>query len=357
MDIQSLKFSLDNSDNFKHLLTKVDEKTNTATQQKRIELLSNSLKITKDITPKLFNIIDGIEKKLKIKHTNIEYYVYNDVEINASCFSVDDEIKLIVLLSSGLVNIMQIQELAFVIGHELGHYLFEHLQYHNLQDSHILSKYSQSTEISADRVGLICADNINIAIRAIIKTISGLKDELISHNLHTFLHQHNEINSSNILATTHPFLPTRAKALMLFSMSEPYYDWLNKEEKAPINRSKLDFSIEKYLTETSLKFVSKQNQEILSKLKIWLMLKIFFDSGYFGEDEIKILHNEFDGKKVVGIVNYANSHTKQQVNNKYYLALENYQNIDKQSKEKFITHMLNIFKSLKYNYIEILDKL
>lgn len=355
MNIDKLRFSGDDSDNFKHLLSSINASHTEYKKQRRVELLSTSLKITKDITPELFIIVSDIESKLKLNHIQIEYYVYNNSEINASCFSFDDNIELVVMLSSGLVNIMKENELAFVIGHEIGHYLFNHLDFIDIEENYNLLKYHQYTEISADRIGLICSEHIENSIRAIIKTISGLNDNLISKNLHTFLHQHNALDGQNISNSTHPTLPTRAKALTLFSMSEPYYKWINETKKAPIQADKLDISIEKYLMDTSLKLIKEESEQYFSKLKMWTIVKIFLDSNSFSSDEYNILKQEIGNEKAKKIIKYTNSHGREKINEKVNELLIEYRQFSTNDKNIFIDNITAIFSH--YNKYKIQNTL
>ena len=351
MNINQLKFSGDDFAQYKHILKRCGN-TNKVV---RIELLSSSLKITKELTPKLFAIVSKIENKLKID-TKIEYYACNDNSINASCFIIDD--SLIVILTSGLVNIMDDDELSFVIGHEIGHYLFGHLQYSNDDNHQELVEYNQAKEISADRVGFICSKDINTSIKAIIKTISGLNGNFISSNFRTFLHQHNKISDKevNLLNLSHPLLPTRAKSLMLFSMSELYYNWIEDHRKAPISSANLDIYIQNYLDKTSLLLVKENNLQIIVIFKMWLLAKIFMELDDIGDKEVAILNNAIGREKTIRLMKYIASNNIEKINKKYQNSFVEFVKLSKKYKNEFIKDINNIFlKNTKdYNYKVIL---
>ena len=357
MYIEQLKFKSDNYHEYKNLLAKSD----FADIGHRFQLLSSSLKISEEITPSIFRVVSLIETKLQISNLKIEYYIENNPDINASCFSLNNDVNLIVVLTSGLINIMDSSELSFVIGHEIGHYLFGHLKYKKSTENLNLIKYYQATEISADRVGLICSDNIQSAIKAIVKTISGLDDRFISDKLYTFIYQHNALDTqqSYISNSTHPTLPTRAKALILFSMSELYYNWIGKQKQAPITVGKLEKTVEGYLYNTSLKQLQNENSQILSKLKMWLMVKIFIDSNHFENFEFNILEKEIGTEKKEKIRNYLKSHSTKGINSKIEKLLIEYQFLAQNEKQLFREELESIFKIFgeKYQYQKVLGLL
>ena len=54
-----------------------------------------------------------------------ELYVYSSPQFNAACFKPEDG-KLFVMSSSSLLEAFEGNELKFVIGHEFGHYVYNH---------------------------------------------------------------------------------------------------------------------------------------------------------------------------------------------------------------------------------------
>ncbi len=345
MNIDKLRFRNDDHNQYKSIL----KKSNGVSNKKKFELLSSSLKITKELTPELFKSVQKIECKLKI-NTHIEYYVRNDIEINASCFTIDNNDSLIVILTSGLVNIMSMDELSFIIGHEIGHYLLGHLDYICDTDDKRLIEYSQAREISADRIGFICSKDINTSIKAMIKTISGLNDSFISDNFHIFLHQHNKVSDKNVdlLSLSHPLLPTRAKSLMLFSMSKLFYEWKNNKKEAPIGTKELENSIQSYLYKTSLKSLIKDYSKIVSNFKMWALAKIFTDSGIFGEDEITILYKEIGKERAVKLRKYILDSDANQINAKYNESLIEFIQLPAKYKSEAIESMDNLTSNNSY---------
>jgi len=319
-DINRLKCTDDNITEYEGLFTKYTNNSNTH----RMHLLSTSLKVSKEITPQIYNIIQTILLQLDIRDINLECYVYNDTEMNASCFSVEDNINIIIMVSSGLVNNMKENELAFVIGHEIGHYLFGHLNYREIEREENkladmkVSRVYQSHEISADRIGLICSGSIDSALRAIIKTVSGLNDEFITHNLHSYLHQIQSLKYDDLAHTkhTHPIFPIRAKALTLFSMSELYYWWLNDTREAPLSTNALTTKIRKDLESTTLQNLKSESEHIVEKFQLWFYVKSFIEDNKLDKEELSFLEHRFGTDMAVKALRFAKENPDS-VNKKY----------------------------------------
>ncbi len=296
-DIKRLKFLDDNIEEYRDILIESDHR-NTFSY---MNLLSTSLKVTAEITPTIATTIDTVIKHLNLDDIDLECYVYSDAEMNAKCFTHENDMKVIIMLSSGLVNRMTDGELAFVIGHEVGHFLFEHLNYlrPNSNDNELLdmklNRLTQAQEISADRLGLICSGSIENSIRAIVKTVSGLDDSFITLNLHSYLHQIQSLKFDTLAdnSYTHPIFPIRAKALMLFSMSDLYYWWIDESNEAPVSEDRLTYKIRKDLESTTLKNYKDESDNIVEKFKLWFFIKSFIDDEHLDKDEIEHLNEIF----------------------------------------------------------------
>jgi len=354
--IEDIRFSYDNRKPYNSLLYKVQNNP-----EEKIRLLSTSLRVEKTILPSLYTVLKEIEKKLDLEGVKIEYYISANNEINARCFSLNSGSKLIVILNSGLVNKFSLNELSFVVGHEIGHYLLGHLEYAPKKNEKILTKYNHGMEISADRIGLICTDNIESAIKAMVKLISGLDDRFLSNNLNQFIKQHNKLASieADIYSDTHPSLPTRTKALKLFSMSEGYYKWKKINEKAPFNRNQTNKIVEKYLDDTSLKFLKGYNNNILEKMKIWTLTAIFMEDNKLSVDEKYILKKEVGAVATSKIIKFVENRDKRAIYKKLEEVKSNYKSLSIEEKKGFVEMINDIFKLYgeKYKNNEILKSI
>lgn len=149
-----------------------------------------------------------------------------------------------IVLTSGLYDLMTHDELRFVVGHELGHALSGHAVYRTMM-MHLmrlarsfgfmpiggwalraivaaLLEWQRKSELSGDRAGLLCSQDLDTAIRVEMKLAGGSRlDKLDSE---AFLAQAREYERSgdmldgvlkllNLELQTHPFSVLRAAAL------------------------------------------------------------------------------------------------------------------------------------------------
>jgi len=115
------------------------------------------------------------------------------------------------------------EELDFVIGHEFGHFLFEHHAYPTPQEAGNELRYLElrrASEISADRIGLVACEDIEVALRAILKVASGLDESNLEIDVAAYLRQVRDlqigIGDESLLYSSHPPFPLRARALLRF---------------------------------------------------------------------------------------------------------------------------------------------
>jgi len=205
----------------------------------RRHLLSKSVRLSKKMAPKIHKMAEHCIEKLGVK-IPLELFVYSSPQFNAACFKPEDN-KLYIMFSSSLLQGFNEKELMFVMGHELGHHVYEH---HNipvgllLKGEHKVSSklaldlfaWSRYAEISADRAGAHCAQDPVAVASSLFKLASGLTNSsLIEFDLNEFVKQVDEMmvddqtspleGSSEDWFSTHPFSPLRVKALQLFEQS------------------------------------------------------------------------------------------------------------------------------------------
>jgi uncharacterized tellurite resistance protein B-like protein len=217
----------------------------------RRRLLSSSVRLSRSMSPAVHKMADHCIEKLGVD-IPLELYVYASPQFNAACFK-PEEGRLFVMFSSSLLEAFDDKELMFVIGHEFGHHVYRH---HEMPVGHILNgqqrpsanlalqifAWTRYAEISADRAGAYCANDLEAVARALFKLASGLtSNKIVSFNLTDFLHQLDEMQAADAIPgqgapmedwfSTHPFSPLRVKALQLFHQSGLMQDGgMGKEE-------------------------------------------------------------------------------------------------------------------------------
>ncbi len=207
----------------------------------RRQLLGTAMRLTAAIAPDVNALVSYCAGRLGV-HGEVETYVYPGPQFNAAAVRPGGS-RLLLLMSSSLLESFDPPELAFVLGHELGHWLFHH---HRIPVAALLGgegtvgaglalrlfAWQRWAEISADRAGVWCAEGIDPAARALFKLASGLRGDRVRVRIDEFLSQHRDLQEEAERASrgdepmradwfaTHPFSPLRLRAADLFARSE-----------------------------------------------------------------------------------------------------------------------------------------
>lgn len=170
-----------------------------------------------------------------------EVFVSNDPFTNARTIGIEHPF---IVLSSGLVDLLDEEELRFVIGHELGHVLSGHSVYRSMLD-HLLAlsrrvfflpvgylglralitaleEWYRKSELSCDRAGVLAGQDPAAALRAQMKLAGG--GRLAEMDITAFLDQAREYDAQGDLrdgvlkllslqGQLHPFAVIRAAEL------------------------------------------------------------------------------------------------------------------------------------------------
>lgn len=243
-----LREKLEKDDGVKRAHKKIDEETSGYGFYGRRRLLTGSLRLTRAMSPDVAAAIDQCREILGF-HEPFEVYVKPDAMYGA--FIMRQPIGPLALgLTSKLIEGFTAPELRFVIGHEMGHALFDHLKLPmpltaTIEDmaGTLVSRaiaielflWCRSAEISADRAGLLCARDINAAASAFLKLSSGLSTTHVTADLTTYMSQVDALASSPVARqkprddddtlecfSTHPYSPLRMRALVAYAKSDAY---------------------------------------------------------------------------------------------------------------------------------------
>ena len=205
----------------------------------RRHLLSTSVRLSRSMSGALHEMADRCQERLGIE-SSLELYVYSAPQFNAACFKPEDG-RVYIMFSSSLLEAFSEQELLFVMGHELGHHVYRH---HDIPIGYMLRgktrppaalaldlfAWSRYAEVSADRAGAYCAEDLPSVARALFKLASGLRDDtIVQFDLDEFLRQVDDMLALGEQPgqgapmqdwfLTHPFSPLRVKALTVFDRS------------------------------------------------------------------------------------------------------------------------------------------
>jgi hypothetical protein len=133
----------------------------------------------------------------------------------------------VIRFSSALIDILDRHEFAFVAGHELGHFLLGHSGPPEHGDAKSVEYFmrQRSHEISVDRIGLYACRSLDVAIKALMKTISGLSGVHLRFDAGAFISQlrHSDVaDHVDNRAATHPSVLVRCRALLWFSLTDAF---------------------------------------------------------------------------------------------------------------------------------------
>jgi hypothetical protein len=216
------------------------------------ELLYAAVVINADTFPRMWALIGKTFENIGASHKGHLFFVQASHEVQATCVRSGDSAAF--LFSSALVERFDDDEILFVIGHEYGHHHFKHGHIPVTQDAKAVLRSNvlrRAAEITADRVGLLAAKNLNAAIAALIKTATGLDGRNVRFQANSFLRQYNALikhgPSPREAMSSHPFFLMRLRALLLFSRSREYaqtqgasgYNLMGREEIDAILRHDL----------------------------------------------------------------------------------------------------------------------
>ncbi|MFC0848380.1 M48 family metallopeptidase [Streptomyces noboritoensis] len=177
-------------------------------------------------------------------------YVTQDPRPNAMCIGLDEPI---IVVTTGLVELLDEEEMRAVVGHEVGHALSGHSVYRTillfltnlaLKIAWIplgnvavmaivtaLREWFRKSELSADRAGLLVGQDLQASMRGLMKIAGG--NHLHEMNVDAFLEQAEEYEAGgdlrdsvlkilNVLPRSHPFTTVRAAELKKWAATRDY---------------------------------------------------------------------------------------------------------------------------------------
>ncbi len=223
-------------------------KSHTTGPDTKRELLKRALRLTPVMAPKAFRSVERCRETIGFK-PDIHVYVAQDPHMNAFCYPPQHG-AVHILLTSSLLEKLSEDELTFVMGHELGHYLYKHhelspqMVLHHLgtslspADCIRLFAWQRNAELSADRVGLIACGSYEAACLANFKISSGVTSDALLFSLDGYVKQYEDMEKDiasgsatlEDLYSSHPINPIRVIALDVFQKSETFRSILNDPE-------------------------------------------------------------------------------------------------------------------------------
>jgi Zn-dependent protease with chaperone function len=183
-----------------------------------------------------------------------ELYVTQNPLVNAMALGAD---KPFIVITTGMVNLYDSEELRFTIGHELGHVLSGHAVYRTMMFHLInlaqrvawlplpylglraiimgLEEWYRKSELSCDRAGLLAGQDVDAARRALMKMAGGANmSELNPDAFREQAHEYDAVPDVRegllkllqLQGTTHPFAVVRFAELDRWASEGDYLNIL-----------------------------------------------------------------------------------------------------------------------------------
>jgi len=276
---------------------------------------SESLLITRTTSPKLYRLVEQVQQRLGLERTP-EVFVQADPTLNAFAPVVADATRPVVIVNSGLVQLLSLTELTFALGHELGHLGLSHEHRPLIAPSSELDALGARSrhryaELSADRVGLLACRSTFTAANVMIKTASGLTSELLGFDIDQFIAQvdrsPDEISRTWELELTHPALPFRLWALLRFSHSDVYAD-ITGQGGATVPLEEVEQEIVERLDRMGDGRLSKLEDDALERALTWVGASIVFEDGLLEEHERSALELLVGPTRASKVLDFLSTH-------------------------------------------------
>ncbi|MBR3302769.1 MAG: M48 family metalloprotease [Bacteroidales bacterium] len=202
----------------------------------RSRMEGHCMKVEKEILGDFYNLCMEVKEKLGFKE-QVDFYVTGDSTLNAFSIAAEDEgHPHIVNINSALFDLMNTDELKFVVGHELGHIINKDTALRRLiyfvfpPDNtqipitlyHKIRLHDQLAELVADRYGYMANENLTACVTAFFKMASGLDLCKMNVSIEALLEDNRKrldyfLKDKGRSRYDHPVNPIRVQAINLFA--------------------------------------------------------------------------------------------------------------------------------------------
>ena len=317
--LDKYKYHKDDPSEFGIDTNKFKKKNNELDNSHLSYLLTNSVKVDKEILPKVGNAIDTVFKRIKIENVFNFFITADNNQANASCSLMTSASRPDIVLTSRLIELLSLEELQFVIGHEVAHFVYQHALYpnhNNVEERNLklnILNLSRAAEISADRIGFLSCANLEASLKANFKLASGLNDKHFNFKPSTYLDQLRDLEelgkSSTELWSTHPSFLIRMQSLIWFSMTKEYHEFFDIKKKGTYSLSQVDDKIDKKIKKVTGDELDNSNKAIYENALIWGSLDIYLSDKKFSKEEQEEFANRFGdkAKKAISLLKISNA--------------------------------------------------
>jgi hypothetical protein len=333
-------------------------------------LLTNSIKVDKKILPKVGEAIDTVFERIKIDNVFNFFVTSDNNQANASCSLMSSASRPDIILTSRLIELLSLEELQFVIGHEVAHFVYQHALYpnhNNIEERNLklnILNLSRAAEISADRIGFLACASLEDSLRANFKLASGLSDKHFNFKPSVYLDQLRDLEdlgkSSSELWSTHPSFLIRMQSLIWFSMTKEYHEFFDRKKKGTYSLEEIDKKLDLKMRKITGDELNKTNQETYDKALIWGSLDIYLSDKKFTKVEQDEFSKRFgeNAKKAISLLKISN--TRDMLDEKIETSFKEASQLLKTEKNKLIKELKTVGTETggdKMKKLKILGKL
>tara|TARA_B110000902_G_scaffold61567_1_gene72719 strand:+ start:1215 stop:2366 length:1152 start_codon:yes stop_codon:yes gene_type:complete len=368
--LDKYKYHHDDPSEFGIDLKEFKKNTNELDNSHLSNLLTNSVRVSKEILPKVGSAIETVFERIKIEN-NFNFFVTADNnQANASCSLMSSASRPDIVLTSRLIELLSLEELQFVIGHEVAHYVYQHALYpnhNNVEDRNLklnILNLSRAAEISADRIGFLACASLDASLKANFKLASGLSDKHFNFKPSTYLDQLRDLEdlgkSSSELWSTHPSFLIRMQSLIWFSMTKEYHEFFDQKKKGSYSLSEIDQKLASKIKKITGDELENSNKRIYESALIWGSLDIYLSDKKFSKNEQEEFSDRFGekAKKAISLMKISNA--RDMLDKKIDISFNDASKLLKTEKNKLVEELKTIGKETggdKMKKLKILGKL
>lgn len=213
-------------------------------------LLATGVTVDDKNFPELYGDMKQCAKKIGI---SVPYTIITNEMNGINAAAMGTDASHFIIISNMAPRILNEDELKFIIAHECGHIAMKHMVYHtagalaSIMGGYIpvigpavseiaafpLNYWNRCSEITADRIGLICCGSLEISQRALLKIVGGLTN-VEEIDITNYIQKSKTVQNMQSLGRmkeyfqTHPLIYKRLEALELFEKSEIYSEITGK---------------------------------------------------------------------------------------------------------------------------------
>ena len=245
----------------------------------RLAFQANAVRVSENQFGDVYRLYKGVLKTLDAPE---EYplFVSQTPMVNAGAYGIEQPF---IILNSGTVRLLDEEELEYILGHEIGHILSDHVLYRTMTVFLLslasmgfpivglaaravlvaLLEWSRKSELSCDRAGILSVQDPEVVMRAMLRMAGGGEPDEMS--VQEFILQAEAYKEGgdvadqvfkviNLMATTHPFYVLRVSELRSWVESGDYDrilrgEYTRRGEKDPAYEEDLTAAASAYAEE------------------------------------------------------------------------------------------------------------